>query len=826
MASTDLKLAVRRLRGAPIFTLTVILTLGLSIGAVSAVFAVVNAVFFVPLPYEDTETLVEIWGTTGPTQSEPGDYLSHRRVAKWLGHDFRTLHPISVRGETSLVLRREDGARRITAQVVSGRYFETLGGGAQRGRVIEPTDDRPGVEPTAVLSHEAWLNVFDGDPAVLGRTIVLSGRPHTVIGVMGEIFESGEKVWVPYSTVSDQELPIPWLGVGRLRPNVGHEAASVEIQTLGALEVAADSILFGGQGATSVPLGQMQRRSRDGALWGAMGATAAMLLIALANLTTLVLARTASEGRQSAVRVALGADWRDLARLHIAEGAVIAVASSAVALGCAYWGVRGALFWVGSEYNMPVEPVVDVRVLGFAVLVALGSTLLFALEPIRQFRGVDLQRMLARHSATLTMGSRQRRSRNILLGGQISIAVVLLGTAGVIAYRYQAYVHRDLGYADATVMTAVPDYEASGIDEYRQPELAAAVLQRLAARPEVSGTTMWRFIVQSYPPQERETALLEGGLEGRFARPMNYIEVDPSFFDVMGIALRAGRGFEPSDDLGSEPVAIVTETAAGRWWPDGSLLGRRIRFGNESPWVTVVGVVGEVGSFDYLGRLWDASRVASPQVFRPIAQSGQRPEGWSDGRGCVGRCGGVTIAARATEDPSDVAAAVRQELAQLSSDLPLREIGTLRDRQLNAYGGVQMRSSRMLFGAAAILSMGLVLVGVLGVVAEGVVRRTKEIGIRLALGAPSWRVVGLVARESLLTGLMGIGVGLLATHLLQSVLQSFIVPFGHLELGLQAGDWRTLVATGLLLVGIMGGTALLAARPATEVEPTVALRSE
>jgi putative ABC transport system permease protein len=319
---------------------------------------------------------------------------------------------------------------------------------------------------------------------------------------------------------------------------------------------------------------------------------------------------------------------------------------------------------------MPVEPRLDVRVLGFAAVLAAGSSIIFAVEPIRRFSTTDLQRLLVRSSGVLTMGLRERRSRNALVGAQVSLSVLLLGTAGIIGYRYQAFVERDMGYDDTSVMTAVPDYEAVGIDEYRQPELGMALLDRLDRRPEVAAGALSRFIVQSYPPQPHHAAELEEGLGGPSAAPVNYLEVTPTFFDVMDIAVVRGRGFDPSDDMRSDPVAIVTEGAAGRWWPEGPLLGRRLRFGADGAWVTVIGVAADIGSLDYLGRFWGASGYSPPAVFRPMAQADQRSEGWNDGRGCVGRCGGVTIAAHGPGDPAQVAVAIREELHSSSPTYP------------------------------------------------------------------------------------------------------------------------------------------------------------
>ncbi|HEX7091939.1 MAG TPA: FtsX-like permease family protein [Longimicrobiales bacterium] len=415
---------------------------------------------------------------------------------------------------------------------------------------------------------------------------------------------------------------------------------------------------------------------------------------------------------------------------------------------------------------------------------------------------------------------------------QVAVVVMLTTLVVTLGSALRSYRGVEVGYDADRVAVVVPDYEAAEYGPQRMLELGAQLAAALERYPIVEGTALWRETVQEYPPRPEADVVYEGAPDGLTMRERlyRYHEVSPSYFRTLGIAVVRGRGFTEGDDAGAPPVVVVNESAARVWWPGQDPIGRRLKLGRDAPWLTVVGLVEDVQGTHHLARMVAAGLAARaqpprPVLFRPLAQGGDPPPGWRNSGGCLG-CEGVVIAARAAREPARVTALMRAEIRRLDPRLPVLEAGTLLERQLGDPLARELRFNRRLASAGSVVALLLALLGIYGVVADAVRRRTREIGIRIALGARPRQVLAGVAREGLLAAAGGALLGVLAVVALRGPVHRFLLHGDYAALGTGVTDAGALaVATAALLA-----LALLAswagARRATRVDPVEALRCE
>jgi len=813
--------AIRSLARSPGFAATALLSVGGAIGLALSVYAVIVATFFVAPPYRAPDRLVEFWQTAEPGSSRPQDYLQPSRMEEWVEkRDFRTLEEVAATGMgPTLILRGPEGAVKVTSAPVLGDWFHLLGVQAARGRVLTPDDLRPGAAPAAVVSDALWREQLSGGE--LGA-LVLSGVGYTVVGVMPASFMLTRRVWVPVESLPDDLRPVAYAGVGRLRPSASPEEATAEIEHLSAVQVEADSAGYGGLGATARLMGEQARGADTPALWMLGGVVLAVLLVALNNLTVLTLVRAQARSATLAIRASLGASRWELGRGLATEGAIIGLAGAALGLTLAVWGKDAASAFLGGVRSQPTLGAGSVVLaLGLGILVAT----MIGVEPLRRIGSLDLRELLQRRSGGAGSTPRERYTRQALVAVQVATSVVLLAVASVLGAAYQKFGALDVGFDAEQVIEIFPDWDVADMGPAEQWRVAERLVRRLADVPEIEMATAWGMIGEDYPPRPEFDAVTDGPrLElGRFDKLYRYYEVRPGFFATLGVGLVRGRAFTQQDGRGSAPVAIVTERGAEAWWPDEDAVGRQIKLGREGLWMTVVGVVEDIQQLDALGRAVAIRRSRPmPLLFLPSGQFIDLPVGWR----AFGCCDGVRVGARAAGSTGAATRTARQILTQETPDLPLVGIGLLHDVQMDGYVGRSIALTGRLVALGVVIALILSLVGIVGVVSEAVTRRTREIGVRVALGARAAQVTWAVARESVLTALAGLVLGMALLFVLNGWMTKVVF---DVYVRWLAPSLLSVGVLGLVAVVVLAATLLavqVTARRALRVDPVEALRAD
>lgn len=814
--------SVRHLLRSPWFSVTAVLSVGVSIGLAGSVYSVVHAAFFTPLPYGDPSGLVEIWQTPQPGSDQVQDFLQPVRLQEWVSADARTLAAVAGSGVGTRMTLDVPGRRTgVEVSPILGDWFGTLRVQAARGRALVPGDLIPDAEHAAVVSEafrDAWLT--EG----LGEVIELSGTAFTVVGVMPRGFEAESKVWVPSAVLPEAVRPMAYAGIGRLRPGATIEDAGLEIRRLAAGQVEADSALFGGFGATVRPLGFQARSPNKPMLWLLSGVVLTVLLVGLTNLTQLFLIRAQKRSPGLAVRASLGGTSWQIGRGLLAEAALVGFSGAGVGLALAVWGKDVVRSLVTGEYAVPVAPTVGWPVVALALGLGGVVTILAGIEPIRRVAALDLQSLLQRRAAGSSFTPRERRTRNGLVAVQVATCVVLAASAGVLRSAYRALGELDVGYDVGRVVQALPTYQALGMEPAEQWALAARLSERLRRRPEIDQPVSWHFIGQDYPPRPESAAIMDGPpVElGTYDRLYSFYKVTPGFFSALGIDLVRGRPFGVADGPTSSPVTIVTARAAAIWWPGMDPLGRQVRLGEQGAWMTVIGIAEDIQPLDELGRVTAMRSQSLPLLFVPTAQMDEPPHGWR----YFPMRGEVALAVRASGAAKDAAAALKEEIAGLAPELPVQRVGTLYDLQMAGHAGGRMTMGRRLLSTGTAVALLLAIMGIAGVVAEGLTRRSREIGVRMALGARAHHVVRQAAAEGLLVTSGGLALGCAAVVALDRTLSRIVFDYYVQRLSEGVLSASALGVAAALVTSLTVGTAVLLATRATRVEPAEALRSE
>ena len=815
--ATDLRHALRALAKTPGFTAVAVLTLGLAIGANAGIFSVVNGTLLRPLPFPEPERLVTIAHTTHggdlPPQL-PSSSAAHV-VYEEGSRSFESM-ALYQTGEANLT----GGERPVRAIVAwtTATLFDVLRVPPEVGRVFTAVEDRPDGPPVAVISHALWRDHFAGDPAVLGRQVMLDGRPRTVVGVMPSRFafpEPGVDAWLPLridrSELSGFHMP----SVGRLRPGVTPAAAQRELATLlprisTELGFLPLELLRGAGIAPDVhPYLDELVGSLRPTLWALMGTVGLVLLIACANVANLLLVRAESRQRDVAVRRALGANrWRLLSQL-LAESALLAAAGAALGLALAYGGLR--LLRARGPRQLPrlEEVSIDWSVLAFTIFLAAAVALTFAaIAALRQRRG-SLVGALRDGTRGATIGAAARRGREALVVSQVALALVLLVGSGLMLRSFRELRRVDPGFRADGVLTfrlSLP------LATYPDGESAAALHRRamaeIAALPgvvAVGGTD--RLPLAGFSPVA-DPVRVEGHAVDLEALPpvMEMRSATGELFAALGVPLLEGRLLEPGDSERRTGAVLLTETAARKLFPRGNPLGRRVAHGlpgqpDERPWSHVVGVVGDVRS--------GLTEEPLGGVYYPPLTSPGTDMDW------LGR--DLWYVVRAEVPPESLLPAVRARIARLDPALPLAEPQPLAD--VVARAQAQMAFTLAVLALAAGVGVVLGAVGLYGVVSYVTAQRTREIGLRVALGAEARAVRGMVMRQGLGVVVLGLLLGTAAALALSRFVTALLYGVSARDPATYAG-----VAALLLLVGLLA--VWLPARRAARVSPVLALRGD
>jgi putative ABC transport system permease protein len=796
----DFRYAVRQLIRSPGFTAVAVLTLGLGIGANTAIFSVVNAVLLRPLPYPEPSRLVNV------AERRPNgtpNSVSHPNFLDWRKEG--ALESMALLRTQSFNVGGADRPERVAGALVSAEYFRVLGLAPAAGRYFLVGEDTPGRDRVAVISHGLWQRRFGGDPSVVGRSLTVDGRGLTVVGVAtaGFRFPEETEVWTPVSLDDPALLEARGLHayqvIGRLGQGQTLEHASTRLQAVAARLAAEYPASNQSWSVAVVPLHESLVHDLRPTLLVLLGAVGFVLLIASANVAGMMLARGAARRRELSIRAALGAGRWQLVRQLLTETALLTLLGSGLGIGLAAWGAD-ALLSLGPHGLRPMHPaVIDGHVLAFTFGVAALTSLVFGLLPALQTARRGGEAAL-QESGRTSGGVDRQRIRRLLVAGEIALALLLLVGAGLMVQSFRRLLAVDPGFRTANVVSTRLALPRSARDTAEVIGFYRDLVDRARALPGVSAAA-----AVSYLPLSREGARYSFSVEGQpFPEPQerpssSFNVVTPGYFGTLGIPLLQGRDFTGQDGWNAPGVVVVNQTLARRFWPNESAVGKRLTFDDDpdepSDWMTVVGVVRDSRHRSLVDEIM-------PQIYAPEAQVGLEE---------------MALLVRTPLAPATVAPAIRGLVASLDPEVPVADIHQLtqiRDASISAD-----RFRTLLLGAFGLLALGLAAIGVFGVISYGVVQRTREIGIRIALGARSAEILRLVIGEGMVTVAGGIAAGLAAGAALSRVLVTLLYQ-------VKPWDPATFVSIAVVIAGVALGACVLPARRALRVDPAIALRTE
>ncbi|MFN7943774.1 MAG: ABC transporter permease [Blastocatellia bacterium] len=795
----DLRYGARMLFKQPGFTLVAVITLSLGIGANTAIFSVVNAVLLRPLPYPESGQLTWVW------MDNRGEGI-HEDIASWPNFEDWRAQNQTFQAMAGVLDRRFNltGAgepEEVYGANVSPNFFELMRVSPARGRGFQADEEQEGRDQVVVIGYGLWQRRFGGEANIVGQTLSLNGQPHTIIGVMPPGFQFPDKteIWKPLAPDAQTRTSRGafWLPViGRLKPGVTRAQAQADMTAIAQRLEQQYPNTNTGFGVNVVLMHEQLVGKLRTALWVLLGAVGCVLLIACANVANLLLARAATRQKEVAIRAALGASrWRVVRQL-LTESLVLATVGGVLGLWLARWGLDALVALAPSDLPRVESISVDRRVLFFTLGLSLLTGLVFGLAPALQASKLNLGEVLKEGGRG---GSSGQRTRSALVVAEIALALVLLVGAGLLLKSSWRLQQVNPGFNPERVLKVRLSLPSS---KYPEGTNVAAfyqqLLERLNALPGVQAAGATSSVLL-YKIHNSAGILIEGRPAPNGPRPELPLDsVSPNYFQVMGMQIVQGRNFNEQDKRDGLPVAIVNETMARRFWPDEDPIGKRFTFGNAGPqanWLTVVGVVRD-------SRRQGLDAPIRMESFLPHAQRPLRA---------------MEVVLRTTDDPLVMARTVRTAVWSLDGNLPVSEIETV--EQMLGARIAPRRFNLLLLGLFALVAVLLAAVGIYGVMAYAVTQRTREIGIRVALGAQTRDVLRLVVRQGMsLTGI-GIGIGLVtamwATRLMTGLL-----------FGVRATDPVTFVAIALLLAFVALVACWIPARRATKVDPLVALRCE
>lgn len=809
----DFRYAARALARSPGFTAVAIVILGLGIGANSTIFSLVNTLFLTSPPgIASPERLVRVNRSTEYTRSGSlayPDYAFYRdNNAVFSGFAAQ----IGDGGDIAVMVGNGRANAQAEVSLVTGNYFDVLGVAPALGRTLLPADDVvDDPSPVVVLGHRFWLQSFGADPEVVGQVIELNGHPFEVVGVAAESFHgispfaSGPDLWTPI-TMRPVLMPgegemfrrLPgeiqvWLqGIGRLRHGVEVETAESNMTALARrLEVEYAEWNEGvGVALTSNFQYHPSVRARLAGLTRLlMAAVAAVLLIACANLAILLLARISARERELGVRRALGAGRGRVLSALLAEGLVLALAGGLVGLALAIWSTDLAASLLPVSVEVPLH--LDLRVVGFTLALCAVTAIVFALAPAWTAAGWDIAEVIKGGSRV----TRQSRSRSALVVAQVALAIVLVSGAVLFLRSFVAAQTVDIGFATANRAVLQFDLRRQGHDEAEGKRYILSALERVRAVPGIVSVTTTRMV-----PLGRGVwsgSFIAEGVEppeGADYFDTGFNSVGPDYFETLRIPLLSGRGFTLADDDRAPGVVVVNEALAAMVWPGENPVGKRVGRG-EGEWFTVVGLARNANYYE-LGES------PQPQMYLPVLQHYQSR---------------VNVLVQASGDAAAALRPVEAELRALDPRLVVSQAQTLDDVFASTLGSYRVLA--ILVGLFGSLALVLAALGLYGVLSYLVTQRTREVGIRVALGARATQVVGMILSRGIKLSLIGIAIGTLVAWGAARSVRGFLF-------GISPHDTATFVVVPLILALVAVVAAYLPARRAAAIDPTQAIRSE
>jgi putative ABC transport system permease protein len=813
----DLRYGLRMLIKRPGFTFAAIVALTLGIGANTAIFSVINAVLLRPLPFKEPERLVNVWETR-PQRGLRQTVVSYPNFADWREQN-DVFESIAASYISDFTRTGDENPERLLCGIVSADLFPLLGAQPLVGRVFLPDDDKNGAALTVILSYRLWKQRYNSNPNILDSSITLNGKNYTVIGVMPEGFQFPVRndpadLWTTFAreltptageSIAEQRGDRFLHVTARLKPGVTLQQAQATMATIAARLSEQYPNTNGDRGVTvHATLEDLVGEVRP-TLMVLMGAVGCVLLIACTNVSSLLLARAMTRHKEMAIRAALGASRLRIIRQLLTESIVLAIAGGVLGLLFALWGTKQLVAIGGNDLPRAAQIGLEMRALGFTLLVSLLTSVLFGLIPAIHSSKTNLNEILQEGGRGSSEGAGRNRLRSALITVEVAIAVVLLVSAGLLVQSLWRLQRVDTGFNSNNVTTmeiGLPDVKYKTV---QQAEFYRQLQARLSALPGVESASA----VNPLPLSDSHVAVsfdIEGHPVPRSERPSaDFRVVSINCFRTMGIKLVRGRDFAERDNQDTPGVVIVNEFFADKFFPGEDPIGKRIRpnvssEADKNPaWREIVGVVSNV-------KHRSLNQEFTPEYYAPHAQTPYDS---------------MTLVVKTVSDPKGIVGAVREEVRAMDKDLPLYNI-----RSMDEYIQESVAQPRLIATLLTIfagLALALTAIGLYGVVSYSVAQRTHEIGIRMALGARPADMLRLVIKQGMTLAAIGVGIGLVGTFILTRILASVV---SDLLFGIGANDPLTFAAIALIIVGVAVVACFVPARRATKVDPMIALRYE
>jgi len=799
---SDLKHGMRLLIRTPLFTLCTIAALAIGIGSTTALFSVVHALLLKPLPYQNADSLVAMW-ENNLTRGRARNVISPANFLAWRERG-RSFEGMAAFTQNRVTLTGAGEPQELATLLVTANIFDVLGVGPALGRGFAEGEDREGATPAMVLSHAAWTRQFGGRPDVIGRQAMINGEPVTILGVMPQSFEI-------FGLPVDAYLPVHFppqvpfrgrslIGIGRMKPGVTRDQAQAEMEGVFAQLRSEQPDFNTGWSINLVPLREQLVGDVRLAVLALFGAVGAVLLIACGNIGSLMLTRAGARRRELAIRSAIGAGTGRLLTQLACESLMLSIAGGALGVLLASWILDGLAVWVGTRLPVPLlsQVSIDPSVLAFAAVVTVFTTIVCGLAPAIGAAGGSLVSALRDGAPSVSGSRRGRLVRQAFVTAEIALALTVLCGAGLLGRSFMELQGVKPGFnTDSALSFRVLPPQRSYPDSNAQHAFYTRVMDDLRTLPQVThvggtsflplagvgpGTSFWRADAPQPPPAERPVV---------DARP-----ITPGYFKVMDIPLLAGRDVSDGDTEDKDPVAVINATFARQIYPGDNPIGRKfiLNLGNTKPH-EIIGVVGDVKLVTLEGEI------------RPTAYLSSRQYAF----------GMMTFVVRTTGDPARLGPAAMRVIREIDPLLPVSAVRPLDEVFAESIAQPRLTAVAMsVFAAAALLLAAL---GVYGIVAYSVAQRSREFGIRVALGAQPGQIIRMVVGQNLRIVVLGLAVGVMAAIPATRLLRGLLFQVGP-------NDPLTFIAIGSMLATVAIVAAYLPARRGTRVDPVVTLKPE
>ena len=800
----DIRYAVRNLLKRPAFTIVAAITLALGIGANTAIFSSVYALLLKPLPFPELDRVVAVWDTY-PSKGVVRNEVAMANYLDWRAQN-QSFEQVALYTWWTANLTGVGTPERIQGMVVTANFFAALGVKPIMGRTFTEEENQSGKDTVVILTHNTWRRRFGGDRNILGKTITLDSVASTVVGVMPEKFSypANAEIYSPIAITpklaANRQFHSYYV-VGRLKPGTPVQSAQADIDNITARLEQQYPETNTGSRATVFPIVADTVRKYEMGLWIGMAAVGFVLLIACANVANLMLARASGRQKEIALRAALGASrWRIVRQLLI-ESSVVALFGGALGILVAVWGIdalRAANPGDAAKFAPGWHELgINATVLVFTIALSLLSGLLFGLAPALQVSKPNLNDALK--DGTRQSSGQSHRLRSSLVVVEVALSLVLLVGAGLFFRSFISVFRTDPGFNPENVLTMSLILPTSKYtDEPKRAAFYADLVQRVKATAGVESAAAVNFLPLG-GSNASDAYLVEGEAEPAPGSENigRYRVCTPDYFSTMQIPVLKGRAFTEQDKSGALPVIIVNETLARKHWPGQDAVGKRMRFNaplDRAPWMEVVGVIKDVKH--------ELTLEVTPEFYLPFEQDIWRS---------------MVVVARTSVDPASVAGAIRDNVWTIDKDQPVFEVRTMQEvRSLSV--GLQQFNSWMI-GIFAAVALLLASIGIYGVMSFAVTQRTREIGIRMALGARKADVLKMVVGNGMKLAFLGLAIGLVASWLLTRFISTLLF-------GVEPTDPLTFSAVSVCLLVAALLACYLPARRATKVDPLEALRYE